>query len=590
MRILYFEYCMLHISYMSSTLYRKYRPQTFSEVIGQGHIVQTLSNAILHSRIGQAYLFTGPRGTGKTTMARIFAKAVNCEKRKGADPCLKCNNCQNILGGKSFDVFEIDAASNTGVDNIRELRETVKLPPTQGKYKVYIIDEVHMLSSGAFNALLKTLEEPPTHVIFILATTEIHKVPETIISRCQRFDFTRLSLEHIIEKLSAVAKNEKVEIEKNALEMIAISAEGGMRDAESLLAQVISLEDKKITAKEVEEILGTSKWESLFELGTKIIQKDATASINLVNDLSKDGYDLDVFHKSFLNFLRQLLLVSVDKKLAKTFSYELTAEQTGKIIALAETGNQKQVLHIMQCFSQIQGKIKSSFIPQLPLEIAIVKAINPELEQPQITSPNISTPSVQIKTAQKPTINEYPKTHTAQVQIIPEPEPKPIRPITSPVEPVKHTTDHQANIPAEDPAEILEEKLPADSNLRINDIERKWSLFCEDVKTANHSLATVFPVTRPHKIEGNTIILATKYPFHKDKLNEQGNKLTLEASFAKILGSLVRVKTVTMQEAGLSVPNYASPGDPTSQTKSEPKETSSLLTDAMGLMGGQIVE
>lgn len=252
---------------MSISLYRKYRPQTFSDVIGQKHIVQTLSNSIMSDRVAHAYLFTGPRGTGKTTMARIFARAVNCanlSSNKGAadklnirhseagtdtssretsnsfanitlaNPCLKCDICKNITEGRSLDIFEIDAASNTGVDNIRELRENVKFPPSHAKYKVYIIDEVHMLSTGAFNALLKTLEEPPAHVIFILATTEIHKVPETIISRCQRYDFTRLSLEHIIEKLSTIAASEKISIEKDAIEMIAVASEGGMRDAESL--------------------------------------------------------------------------------------------------------------------------------------------------------------------------------------------------------------------------------------------------------------------------------------------------------------------------------------------------------------------
>ena len=197
----------------SVALYRKYRPLTFSDVIGQGHIVQTLSNAIKNDRIGHAYLFTGPRGTGKTTLARIFARAINCQNIKGTEPCLKCDICKSINEGRSLDIFEIDAASNTGVDNIRELRENVKFPPSQAKYKVYIIDEVHMLSTGAFNALLKTLEEPPAHVIFILATTEIHKVPETIISRCQRYDFARLPVDNII-KLSLIAKSEKIEIEK----------------------------------------------------------------------------------------------------------------------------------------------------------------------------------------------------------------------------------------------------------------------------------------------------------------------------------------------------------------------------------------
>ncbi|KKP93261.1 MAG: polymerase III, subunit gamma and tau protein, partial [Candidatus Moranbacteria bacterium GW2011_GWE1_36_7] len=373
---------------MSLSLYRKYRPLTFSDVIGQGHIVQTLSNAILHNRIGHAYLFTGPRGTGKTTMARIFARAVNCQNPKGADPCLECDVCKNITQGTSLDIFEIDAASNTGVDNIRELRENVKFPPSQAKFKVYIIDEVHMLSTGAFNALLKTLEEPPAHVIFILATTEIHKVPETIISRCQRYDFTRLSLEHIIEKLSTIAKSEKISVEKNALEMIAIAAEGGMRDAESLLSQVMSLEDKKITAKEVEEILGTTQRQSLEAMVSYLLGKNAASAITLVNELSRDGYDLDVFNKSFLNYLRQVMLVCVDEKLAKIFSYELTKEQSLALVEQSKNHSSKELLHIISCFSEIQGKIKSAFIPQLPLEMAIIKAVSPA--QTQAIQPNIA--------------------------------------------------------------------------------------------------------------------------------------------------------------------------------------------------------
>lgn len=571
-----------------TAIYRKYRPQTFSEIIGQTHIVQTLSNAILHNRVGHAYLFTGPRGTGKTTMARIFAKAVNCTNLQGADPCLVCDNCQNISGGKSFDVFEIDAASNTGVENIRELRETVKLPPTQGKYKIYIIDEVHMLSTGAFNALLKTLEEPPMHVIFILATTEIHKVPETIISRCQRYDFTRLSLEYIIEKLSLVAQKENIEVEKNALEMIAIAAEGGMRDAESLFAQVISLEDKKITAKEVEAILGTSKWESLFKFGTHLLEKNSRAAIELLNSLAHDGYDLEILHKSLLNFLRQILLISVDKELASTFSYELTNEQNQKMLTLVANKNTTQVLHIVQCFAEIQGKIKTAFIPQLPLELAIVKACS----EPSAAQVETSVKNPVRTQAQSSEIVAAPK-HVANPASAPTPKPAPQPTASMPTSfETKPTPVLEKTVvePTETTSEPIEAAPLPQGNFTFNDVERKWHAFCEDVKHANHSLATVFPVCRLFKVEGNTIFLATKYPFHRDKLNEQANQLTLEASFAKILGSSVRVKAVTMQEAGLSVPNYEPQGASNQGALSEPKETSSLLSEALGMLGGQIVE
>src|SRR3989339_1165522 len=212
---------------MSTTLYRKYRPATFSEVIGQKHVVKTLQNAIKSGRIGQAYLFAGPRGTGKTSIARIFAKTINCAHLKSGEPCLKCDSCKTILDGRALDIIEIDAASHTGVDNIRELKETVQLPPSALKYKIYIIDEVHMLSGGAFNALLKTLEEPPEHVIFILATTEVHKIPETILSRVQRFNFTRLTVEEITSRLEDLAKLEKVKVDREAREIIATSSEGG---------------------------------------------------------------------------------------------------------------------------------------------------------------------------------------------------------------------------------------------------------------------------------------------------------------------------------------------------------------------------
>lgn len=593
---------------MSLSLYRKYRPLTFSDVIGQTHIVQTLSNAILHNRIGHAYLFTGPRGTGKTTMARIFARAVNCKNPKGADPCLQCDVCKNIIQGTSLDIFEIDAASNTGVDNIRELRENVKFPPSVAKFKVYIIDEVHMLSTGAFNALLKTLEEPPAHVIFILATTEIHKVPETIISRCQRYDFTRLSLEHIIEKLSIIAKTENVSIEKNALEMIAIASEGGMRDAESLLSQVMTLEDKKITAKEVEEILGTTKRQSLEAMVKYLLSKDASSAITLVNELSRDGYDLDVFNKSFLNYLRQVLLVTVDSKLAKIFSYELTKEQASALIEQSKNHSPKELLRIITCFTEIQGKIKSSFIPQLPLEMAIVKSISDESLRVQL-----APKAPQIQSSAPIAHSCYPR-HTSgevdgqaqaftpvQTQSISTPQ-SPQTPKIALLSPVEVKSDESAHpfekapeaekkvtSPAE-PQLIKNEAQIADSNFTLNDVKKNWGQFIIEVKQKNHSLSAVLQSSVPVNVTAGIITIATKFTFHKDKLNEYGNKLTLEEVFAKILGLRLLLKVITAQEAGITIASSLNQPNNGGSTEQEPSETSSLLNDAMGIMGGNIVQ
>lgn len=580
---------------MSLSLYRKYRPQTFSDVIGQQHIVQTLSNSIISGRIGHAYLFTGPRGTGKTTFARIFARAVNCTGRKSADssrhsvaeadPCLECDMCKNISEGKSLDIFEIDAASNTGVDNIRELRENVKFPPSQGKYKVYIIDEVHMLSTGAFNALLKTLEEPPAHVIFILATTEIHKVPETIISRCQRYDFTRLSLEHIIEKLSAIAKSEGIKIEKDALEMIAIAAEGGMRDAESLFSQVIATDDKNITAKEIENILGTTKRQSLEEMATYLLSKDSASAITLTNKLSQDGYDLEVFNKSLLNFLRQVMLASVDEKLSKIFSFELTTDQAKSLATLAKNQKPKDILFIIQCFSEIQGKIKSSFIPQLPLEMAIVKAMGGQQEAQIAEIPRSipAQPPVQqrapISTPQAP---QEPKTAPISPSV---PKSAPTAP-TAKIEP----KIEEKPVSAPEPQLIKNEAQIADSNFTITDVKKHWNRFIAEIKTKNHSLSAFLQSCQPVGAAAGIVTIATKFPFHRDKLNEYGNKLTLEEILGRILGLRLLIKVVTAEEAGITIASSLEQHHTSGGGETSPSETSSLLADAMNIIGGTVVE
>jgi DNA polymerase-3 subunit gamma/tau len=364
-------------------LYRKYRPQTFGEIAGQEHVTKTIQNEIKSGHVAHAYLFSGPRGCGKTTTARVIAKAVNCLNRKenGAEPCNQCANCLEISAGRAIDLIEIDAASHRGIDDIRELREGVKFAPTKLKYKVFIIDECHQLSKDAANALLKTLEEPPAHAIFILATTELHKILPTILSRCQRFDFRKLSLPELVARLQKLADNEKIKIEKTALELVALSAGGSVRDSESLLGQVlISAKDKKtaIAAQDIRDLLGITETKSVSDFVNLIAQKNPLGAINHLNGICEKGFDLNEYSKSVLGWLRNGLILSIiGPKTAENNNLMiagLTDEEFETLRSQATTMGEQRIKQIIEIFLAAQEKIKYSPIPQLPLEIALVSS------------------------------------------------------------------------------------------------------------------------------------------------------------------------------------------------------------------------
>ena len=305
---------MVLLSYQ--VIARKWRPQSFTDVVGQNHITQTLSNALKNGRLPHALLFTGPRGTGKTSSARILAKALRCPNAVNFVPCNECDSCREIASGSSVDVMEIDGASNNGVDSIRELRETVAFMPTSGKYKVYIIDEVHMLSTSAFNALLKTLEEPPGHVIFIMATTEVHKIPQTILSRCQRFDFRRIPTRQITERLKMICDREGVSAEDEALWVIARQGDGSMRDSQSLLDQVITFANGPLTRANVVEILGLTDRALLFDTLNALVDRNSKAVLSVIEKISTAGFEPHLFSQDLLEMIRNLLLVKVSESQA----------------------------------------------------------------------------------------------------------------------------------------------------------------------------------------------------------------------------------------------------------------------------------
>ncbi|WP_167957675.1 DNA polymerase III subunit gamma/tau [Anaerosporobacter faecicola] len=363
-----------------TALYRKFRPTEFGDVKGQDHIVKTLRNQIKSDRVGHAYLFCGTRGTGKTTIAKILAKAVNCENPIDGNPCNECSMCKAINSQNSMNVIEIDAASNNGVDNIRDIIEEVQYSPTQGRYKVYIIDEVHMLSAGAFNALLKTLEEPPSYVIFILATTEVHKIPVTILSRCQRYDFKRITIDIISERIKELLEKEQVEAEEKAIRYIAKSADGALRDALSLLDQCMAFYfGEKLTYDNVLNVLGAVDTHVFSTLLRLIIAGQVTQAMELVERLIIEGRELGQFVVDFTWYLRNLLLVKTSD--AAEDIIDISSDNLVELKENAESIDAERLMRYIRIFSDLANQVKYASQKRVLVEIAIIKLCRPQMEQ-----------------------------------------------------------------------------------------------------------------------------------------------------------------------------------------------------------------
>lgn len=488
---------------MPETLYRKYRPQRFADLVGQQHIRVTLTNELKSGRLAHAYLLTGPRGVGKTTVARLLARSVNCTGRKPgeAEPDNACPACRSILAGRALDMIEVDAASQTGVDNVREnIIANARVAPTTLAMKVFIIDEVHMLSAGAFNALLKLLEEPPAHALLILATTEVHKVPETIISRCQRFDFHRVSVDDLRRRLATLTRAEQVEVADDVLEDVARRSEGSVRDGESMLGQLLALGEKRITLAEAAIVLPRTDARAVIGFLTHMARRDAGGAIAALTDLVEEGVSLPHFVHQVVELARVLFLRAVNPTLERTGAVALDAKEEQALLELAPSFSVDQLMRILSSFRDLERQVKADPIPQLPVELAVLEALPDAVP--------VTTP------------------------VAPPPAPTATKRVTS---------SRRVSTAKADPAVPGRTKSAA-STVTLAAVTAVWPKILEAVRERNRGLVVSLQSAVPVTVEDGTLVLGVRFPFHAERLNARKHQIILEGALEAAVGAPLTVR------------------------------------------------
>lgn len=538
---------------------RKWRPQDFDEIIGQEHITTILKNAISMNRVHHAYLFTGPRGVGKTSAARILSKALNCETGPTPNPCNKCTSCQEISNTTSLDVMEIDGASNRGIDEMRSLREAVKFSPAKSKYKIYIIDEVHMLTTEAFNALLKTLEEPPLHVKFIFATTEPHKLLATIISRCQRFDFRRISIKDIVEKLKEVAKEEKLNVEEEVFLYIARASDGSMRDAESILDQVASFSKGEVRLKDVVASLGAIEQEVLSKCADFIINKDTKSSLYLVDEVLNSGKSATKFLSEVLEHFRNIMVAKVGVSLEDLI--DLPEETIDLVKKQAKLISQGDVFYIMNIISNSFKMIKQLLPERIVLELCMIRLTSRDsissIEEIMAKLPEISNSTHHQAPSQA-------HTHVPVHSQISAPAP-----IQAPVKPVSNAATHQKK-----------------TSVEMTRIKDAWPILVKAMAVKKMSISSYLNEGEPDSVKGDVINIAfpKELNFHREILEEKKNKDSIEIEFSRILDQSVKIQFVAVDREV-----KPQPPENTVINEEELKGKKHIIDSALDIFGGKLL-